>query len=176
MARGVRYPSVWMIIDLPSKGHPIDRVVFDPLERALEEITKKATNRLKPTHDFWSPENRRVDWRYKTTRHRDRVERLMDTVSTPYLWVTGGTTRRHAYFPPGYRAKTAPGVKGKVGPGGPPLGVSKSARRGIDARNFEDIIIREFSPSIGKIVMKHVTGGLLGRFWGPQKHVRARIL
>jgi hypothetical protein len=175
MARGVRYPSVWMIIDLPSKGHPIDRVVFDPLEAALQELTSKSHQHIRQAHNWWRAADQPV-WQFRSKRNSRVMERMMFTDSTPYLWVTGGTSVRFSVFGPGYVAATSPGIIGRTGPGGQPVGHSRRPKPGIAARNFEDVVVERIRPKMPAIIMKHVTGGLLGRFWGPQKHVRARIL
>ena len=172
-------PEVWILIDKPSgKGFSIDKVVLDPLQAALKEITDLAEKEIKPAYSWWQADHQ-PKWKIKDSRAKVRakkMQRTMYTDDTPYLWVTGGTKVSFAVFAKGYRPATSPNVIGRTGPGGSPVRTAKQPTGKIEARNFEDVVVSRVRPKMDKIVMRHVVGGIAGHFWGPQKYIRARIL
>ena len=170
-----KMPSVFMEITKPRPGDTFKHMAEAPIVRALEELTKEAHDHISQSYSWWEQQDV-PRWKYETKISARKMERVMHTSSTPYLWVTGGTKVGWAVFKTNYWPSTSPGIIGRTGEGGKPVRTSRQPKPGVIARNFEDVVVDRIKPKMPEIVMRHVTRGARRGFWGLQKRVRARIL
>lgn len=147
MAKDVRFK---MIINSPSLQQMPSSVLLAKsvglMEKAMNHqasmFERLITSRV--TSD-WSKKNQpKWEGSLKIEDGGDAVQKLW-TISTPYIYVSGGTSKRYAKMSAGYDPKTRPGVLSSSGAGGRVnvagrrhVSSSWASSHGIKARNFEE--------------------------------------
>lgn len=123
------------------------------VEKAVKEETEIAERMFGKTYSNWKNEDK-PRWQFKFRSIED-VEGIIFTRSTPYVFVSGGTSVRKRIMTPDYVPKTRPGVLGSRRGKGSVAG--KGLARGIVARNFQGTIAERrqvpFTTKILKVIV-----------------------
>lgn len=139
------------------------------MERAVRKaMNKEMDAQQKEIDSFtssWSQGSKPVMTRLVYKLPNGAVGFVFSTDSTPFVWVAGGTRRRHATFPGGYSPKTVPGSLQSLPGGAYHKIVSRSIKkRGIRARNPHVLIAKKRNLRFKALLAEAFAEGLLSFF------------
>lgn len=98
---------------------------------------------LQPTRTW---ENHRVTFSRELRREANRIYNVVYANSDVYFWLNYGTSVRYAVLSSDWASKTSVGTLTANSGSGRMVGLSRKAKRGIDARKWTEVVAAKLQP------------------------------